>query len=47
MTRPLMKMITLIAVAISMSACASSGVPAPATLAMGQEACRSCRMAIS
>jgi len=46
MTRPLMTVMTLIAVAISISACASSGVPAPATLAMGQEACRSCRMAI-
>ncbi len=32
---------------VVLGACASSGVPAPATLVAGQEACRSCRMAIS
>jgi copper chaperone NosL len=39
--------IAAFALGAMLGACASSGVPAPATLVLGQEACRSCRMAIS
>jgi copper chaperone NosL len=40
-------MIAALGMAAALVACASSGVPGPATLVVGQEVCRSCRMTIS
>jgi copper chaperone NosL len=42
-----MTRLTVFALALAASACATTGVPKPVSLAAGQEACRSCRMTIS